>query len=103
MKTAFWFVSVSLLLTGVVSLANAQSPAVTHNTWTTGTAMPTARYAPYTGAIGKNIYVVGGATSGYEATGVNEIYNTKKNTWTTGAPDPTPRGFGASAVVNGIL
>lgn len=84
--------------------SRAQAPVVNHNTWTTGAAMPTARFGAFAGAIGKNIYVIGGATnSGYQATGVNEIYNTKKNTWTTGAPDPTPRELGASAVVNGIL
>jgi N-acetylneuraminic acid mutarotase len=79
-------------------------PKVNHNTWTSGAAMPTARFGAFAGAIGNNIYVVGGATnSGYQATGVNEIYNTKTNTWTTGASDPTARELGASAVVNGIL
>ncbi len=85
-------------------LAESQAPEVTHNTWTTATAMPTARFGAFAGAIGTNIYVIGGGTnSGYQATAVNEIYNTKKNTWSTGAPDPTARELAASAVVNGIL
>jgi N-acetylneuraminic acid mutarotase len=104
MKTAFRFMFASLLIVGAASLAKAQIAEVAHNTWTSGTAMPTARFGPFAGAIGKNIYVIGGATnSGYQATGVNEIYNTKTNNWTTGAPDPTARELGASAVVNGIL
>jgi N-acetylneuraminic acid mutarotase len=77
-------------------------PAVTHNTWTSGTALPHARMGAAAGAIGKDIYVVGG----YDNSGVftiNEIYNVKTNTWTTGAPDPVARAFTASAVVNKIL
>src|SRR5208282_3849094 len=104
MKTAFRLLLAALVLIGTASQMNAQSPAVTHNTWTSGAAMPTARFGAFAGAIGKNIYVIGGATnSGYGTTSVNEIYNTKKNTWTTGASDPTTRWSGASAVVNGIL
>ncbi|HTR25976.1 MAG TPA: kelch repeat-containing protein [Terriglobales bacterium] len=104
MKDTFRLLLVSLWLLGVVSFAQEQAPAVNHNTWTSGTAMPTARFGAFAGAIGKNIYVIGGATnSGYQATAVNEIYNTKTNTWTTGASDPTARELGASAVVNGIL
>lgn len=80
----------------------AQSPEVTHNTWTAGTAMPTARMGAAAGAIGSDIYVIDGYTPS-AMLGVNEIYNTKKNTWTTGASDPYPRGFVASAVVNKIL
>ena len=77
--------------------------AVAHNTWSLGTAMPTARFAASAGAIGTNIYVVGGIDQNNTALSVNEIYNTKKKTWTTGASDPTPRGICAYAVVNGIL
>lgn len=102
MKTTFWLVLVSLLLTGMASIAAAQTPEVTHNTWSSGTAMPTARQAAFVGAIGKNIYVVGGATN-TEIVNVNEIYSTKTNRWTTGASKPTATWAGASAVVNGIL
>lgn len=104
MKTIFRSIAISTLLPCLASLVVAQAPAVSHNTWTSGTALPTARFGAFAGAVGKNIYVIGGATtSGYQATGVNEIYNTKTNKWTTGAPDPTPRELGASAVVDGIL
>lgn len=83
---------------------DGSAPAIVHNTWSSGTAMPAARFGAFAGAIGKSIYVVGGGINAqYQATAVNEIYNTKTNKWTTGAPDPTPRELGASAVVNGIL
>src|SRR5208282_5326286 len=89
--------------TGSTTLTSTQQFTV-HNSWSVGKAMPTARFGAFTGAIGANIYVVGGAiNSGYQVTNVNEIYNTKTNTWKTGAPDPTSRELGASAVVNGIL
>jgi N-acetylneuraminic acid mutarotase len=81
---------------------NAQSPEVTHNTWTTGTAMPTARMGAAAVAFGKNIYVIGGYYVN-DITGVNEIYNTKTHSWTNGAPDPAVRAFVAYAVVNKIL
>ena len=104
MKTTFRLVLAATLLIGLASVAVAQAPPVTHNAWTSGAAMPTARFELSAGAIGKNIYVVDGAiNSGYEVTGVNEIYDTKTNTWTTGASDPTARYGAAAAVVNGIL
>jgi uncharacterized repeat protein (TIGR03803 family) len=89
--------------TGATTLTSSQQFTV-HDSWSMGKAMPTARFGAFAGAIGTNIYVVGGATnSGYQVTNVNEIYNTLTNTWKTGAPDPTSRELGASAVVNGIL
>ncbi|HVM76337.1 MAG TPA: kelch repeat-containing protein [Candidatus Saccharimonadales bacterium] len=104
MKTTSRLILGVILFAAIAASAQAQVPPVNHNTWTTGTPMPTARFGTFTGVIGKNIYVIGGATnSGYQVTGVNEIYNTKTNTWNTGASDPNPRELGASAVVNGIL
>src|ERR1035437_9860456 len=89
--------------TGSTTLTSTKTFTV-HNSWSIGKAMPTARFGAFTGAIGANSYVVGGATnSGYQVTNVNEIYNTQTNTWKTGAPLPTARELGASAVVNGIL
>jgi len=79
------------------------TPAVAHNTWSLGTPMPTARFAASAGAIGTNIYVVGGLDQNNDILSVNEIYNTKTKIWTTGTSDPTPRGICAYAVVNGIL
>ena len=88
--------------TGAVSIAEARNPAVTHNTWSSGTALPTARQGAYVGVIGENIYVIAGITNS-AVVGNNEIYNAKTKSWTTGPDKPTPMWGGASAVVNGIL
>ena len=84
--------------TGTTTLTSLQTFTV-HNSWRIGTALPTARMGPAAGAIGSNIYVVGGYTLG-GAIGNNDIYNPEKNTWTGGAADPNPRAFAAYAVVN---
>ena len=60
MKTASRLLLVSLLFVGAASFAQEQAPAVTHNTWTSGTPLPTP-VAFSTAAVLKNeIYVVGG-------------------------------------------
>jgi N-acetylneuraminic acid mutarotase len=102
MRTTFRLMLTSLFFITTTSLVNAQDPAVNHNTWTSGTAMPTARMGAAAGAIKTNIYVVGGYNNS-AVFGVNEIYNPKTDKWTTGASDPNPRAFVASAVVNKIL
>jgi len=101
-KTGMVAALLSLLIIGAASAVKAQNPDLTHNTWTTGAAMPTPRMSAAAIADGTNIYVIGGYNPG-GFLGVNEIYSTKKNTWTTGAADPNPRGFAAYAVVNKIL
>jgi len=81
-------IGVVLPLQAQTEPAEEQAPAVTHNTWSSGAPMPTARFGAFAGAIGNNIYVIGGATnSGYQATDVNEIYDAKTNKWSTGASD----------------
>ena len=42
MKATFLLVLEALLAAGMVSVAGAQSPEVTHNTWTSGTPLPVA-------------------------------------------------------------
>jgi uncharacterized repeat protein (TIGR03803 family) len=84
--------------TGSTVLTSLQT-FVVHNSWSSGAVMPTALMGAAAGAIGSEIYVVGGYTlSG--AVGNNQIYNPEKNTWTSGAADPNPRAFAAYAVVN---
>lgn len=95
-------VGVALPAAAQTEAVGKQVPAVTHNTWTSGTPMPTARLGAATGVIKGKVYVVGGASS-TTVLNVNEIYDPKKNTWTTGAPMPTARLVPASAVVNNIL
>src|ERR1700690_321435 len=59
MKVTSLMLSVWLLLIAMSVVAGAQSPAVTHNTWTSGAAMPTAVNWPAVGAVKGKIYVVG--------------------------------------------
>jgi N-acetylneuraminic acid mutarotase len=84
------------------AIGSALAPEVTHNTWTSGAAMPTARFGAAAAAIGTDIYVVDGYNNS-SIVGANEIYNPKKNTWTSGASDPNPRAFVSYAVVDKIL
>ena len=84
--------------TGSTTLTSLQT-FIVHNTWRSGTALPTARMGAAAGAIGSDIYVIGGYTLN-GAIGNNDIYNPEKNTWTSGAADPNPRAFAAYAVVN---
>src|ERR1022692_4252298 len=83
------------------SLALAQTAAVTHNTWSTGAPMPTARVDPSVGVLRGQIYAVGGY-NGATLTDT-QIYNPATNTWSTGVPLPTPLGDAATAVVKNVL
>jgi len=77
-------------------------PAVTHNTWSSGAAMPTALKFPMAGAIKGQIYVVGGVTD-TAVVASNQIYNPLANTWSTGAEIPVTTFDGAAAVVKNVL
>jgi len=106
---ALAMITLFILIAGMLLPLQAQNkrsqeqvPPVTHNTWTSGTPMPTARYGAAFGLIKGKIYVVSGATKSAVVTN-NEIYNPATNTWTTGAPIPTARYVPASAVVKNIL
>lgn len=80
----------------------ARAQFVTHNTWSSGLAMPTPRFGSAFGVIKGKIYVVSGATH-TAVVDDNEIYDPVSNTWTTGAHIPTARYVPASAVVKNIL
>ena len=72
------------------------------NTWSTKTAMPTARRGHCALAVGNKIYVIGGFGSGGMLT-TNEEYDPSSDTWTTKASMPSPRRwFGAASVNNRI-
>jgi len=88
--------------TGTTTLKTLKKFTV-HNSWSSGTAMPTAVTGAAAGTIGTKIYVVGGNNSSGANVTSNQIYNTATGTWTTGAVMPTARAFAASAVVNNIL
>ncbi len=95
---------VSLLFLASASLVNAQSPDVTHNTWTSGTAMPTPVWLPAAvGVLSGEIYVVGGENSSNALVANTQIYNPITNTWSPGVPLPNPLFDAAGAVVKNVL
>jgi len=103
MKTTLRLMLVMLLSVGVASFAQEQAPAVNHNTWTSGAAIPTALWAPGGVAVLKGeIYVVGGCTnSGVIAD--SQIYNPATSAWSTGVPVPAAVCGGVAAVVKNVL
>ena len=78
-------------------------PAITHNTWTMGTPMPTAVNWPAVGVISGKIYVVSGYPGSAPAVTDNQVYNPVANTWSSAAPIPSPTAQAASAVVKNVL
>ena len=93
----------SLLLT-FLAMALTVPPAFaqTHNFWTAGSAMPTARKYPMAGAINQEIYVVGGVTNN-TVVADNQVYTPASNTWSTAASIPTATEDAACAVLNNVL
>ena len=83
MKTAFRLMLAPLLFIGTSSLVKAQSPEVTHNTWTSGVPLPTAVAAAASAVLKDEIYVVGGG-NGTEAVADVQIYNPATNAWSAG-------------------
>src|SRR5208282_494147 len=103
MSTRNIFATTVLAIVLVVTLVAAaqtgpvgkQVPAVTHNTWTSGAAMPIATSFEATGVLKGQIYVVGGYTAS-EAIANTQIYNPATNSWSAGADLPTTTGQAAS-------
>jgi uncharacterized repeat protein (TIGR03803 family) len=87
--------------TGKTVLTSLQT-FIVHNSWGSGTVLPTAIQGPAVGVIGGKVYVVGGATSN-STVAINQVYNPATNKWTTGASMPTARFAAAVAVVNNVL
>jgi len=86
--------------TGTTTLTSLQTFTV-HNSWRTGTAMPTAVYASATGVLNNEVYVVGGYTT--SPTADVQIYNPAANTWSAGVSLPTATSGAAAAVVSDVL
>jgi hypothetical protein len=82
--------------------AGAKVPAVRHNSWGRGAAMPMALKFTMTGVVGGKVYVVGGATDTAVVT-KNLVYNPVKNTWSSKAALPVATCDAASAVVKNVL
>jgi len=98
MKAIFGTMLVALFSLGAVLPVAAQTPEVTHNTWTSGAAMLTAVAGPAGTAVLKGeIYVVGGLDSSGTVTADTQIYNPVANTWSTGVALPTATQGGSAA------
>lgn len=92
----------SVLLQAQTGPADSQPPAVRHNSWGKGPAMPTAVKFPMTGVIGSDIYVVGGVTN-TTVVAKNQVYDPVTNEWSGKAPLPQATCDAASAVVKNVL
>jgi N-acetylneuraminic acid mutarotase len=93
-----------LLSLSMTSAAVAQDyPAVSHDTWSSGTPMPKATILPAAAVLGKRIVLVGGGISDGTSIADTYIYNPAANTWSKGVPLPTPTNSPAAAVVNNVL
>jgi N-acetylneuraminic acid mutarotase len=105
MKTTLQLMLVMLLSIGVASFAQEQAPSVTHNTWSSGTPMPTPVWLPAGGGVLKNeIYVVGGVDASGTTVDTVQIYNPSSKSWRTGAPLPVATGqSGAGVALKNIL
>ncbi|MGD0823551.1 MAG: kelch repeat-containing protein, partial [Terriglobales bacterium] len=102
MKTTFPLAVVFLLSAGLASVAVAQIPAVTHNTWSSGALIPTPVFGPATAVLKRQIYLVGGY-SGLGPENITQVYNPTTNTWSSGVMFPTTVNQAGAAVVKGIL
>ncbi|MGA9470949.1 MAG: kelch repeat-containing protein, partial [Terriglobales bacterium] len=109
-RTAFAILIVFAFALGAASLLRAQAdgndaeaPAVTHNTWTSGAPIPTPVYYAAAGVVKNEIYIVGGGVTYTTYTADVQIYNPVTNTWSAGVPFPTPIEAAASAVVSNVL
>jgi len=91
-------VLVFLIASGIVAINPVLAPTTNEDSWTTKTAMPTARSGLGVAAVNGKIYAIGGLNEGgYLAT--CEEYDPATNSWVTQEPMPTPRSHLAVAVV----
>jgi N-acetylneuraminic acid mutarotase len=104
MKVSFWLV---MVLTGMAAVAAAQSaeqsPEVTHNTWTSGAALPTAVWAPTAGVVKNEIYVVGGQNADGASIADVQVYNPVTDTWSAGLSYPIGIQEASAAAVKNVL
>jgi hypothetical protein len=106
--SVFALAILALSLALVVTPATAQiastanDPAIVHNTWSSGAAMPLAVKFTMAGVLKNKIYVVGGVTSSAIVAN-NQIYDPVANSWSVGAALPTITFGAATAVVGNTL
>jgi large repetitive protein len=80
-----------------------QAPAVTHNTWTSGAALPTAVWGASAAVVKNEIYVVGGENASNTIVADVQVYNPKTNAWSAGVSLPTPLLVPSATVVKNVL
>ena len=100
---ALVFAGASLTAAGQADSVHKQFPEVTHNTWTSGAAMPTPVYNAAAGVLKDGIYVVGGGVTYTTFTSDVQVYNPVTNKWSAGVAFPTTIVEAASAVVKNVL
>ena len=88
--------------TGSTTLTSTSSFTV-HDSWSSGTAMPTGTVYSSAAVLGGQIYVIGGDNASGTVLSDVQIYNPTTNKWSTGTPLPTATDTTSAAVVNNIL
>jgi hypothetical protein len=83
--------------------AEAEAPAVNHNTWTAGKPMPVPTTQSSAGVVKGEVYVVGGANSSGTIIGDTQIYNPANGSWSTATSLPAATSDGGGAVVKNIF
>lgn len=77
------------------------------DTWITKTPMPTLQASFGIATYENKIYLIGGSIagsdSGWNITGLNQVYDPKTDTWETKTPMPTPRMRLDANTVNGKI
>lgn len=73
--------------------------------WSRAKPLPSPRSSAASAVIGDDIYVIGGRTSGDEATNLNtvEVYNSTTDSWRALAPLPIAAAGLAASVINGKI
>lgn len=95
-------VAEQLNTTGPIPVVNQQFDLV--GAWTSGTALPSARYYGESVSYTKNdtgyVFVMGGDSTGNSGIGRNVYrYNVNANTWSVVTQTPAPRRIGGSALL----
>ena len=85
-----------------IESTHARVPLVTHNSWTSGSAVPIALQYPMVGVLKGQIYAVGGVTD-TAIVANNQIYAPTTNSWSTGTALPVATADGTAAVVKNVL
>lgn len=90
------------LTSGQLSVNNDKFDAGV-NSWSTGLAMPTAKYQFSCQTVNNKIYAVGGYLGGFTPDSANYIYDPSTDSWTPGQYMPVAVGDYASGVYNDSL